>query len=249
MNWQVRIEARLGQLRLAVDVSGGAGPIVVIGGNGAGKTSLLRLIAGAHRPSSGRISVGARTLFDAERGVDLPPEHRRVAYVPQGYGLFPHLSALDNAAFGRSPGGATDRATRRREALELLEQLDCAHLAKRMPSGLSGGERQRVALARALFVDPDLLLLDEPLSALDASARRSVRRFLAEHLMRRGRPSIVVTHDVRDVLAFDAPVWVLEAGRVLQRGSAAELQAAPASAFVAEFFDAALALPSRLRSA
>lgn len=237
MSWQVSVKLRLGALHLDVELDGGAVPVALVGPNGAGKTTLLRAIAGAHRPDSGHIEVNGQCLFDGARDHHLAPEARRVGYVPQGFGLFPHLRVIDNVAFGllsRAPRLA--RAERRQTALAKLAEMDCAALADRWPSTLSGGEKQRVALARTLVVDPQLLLLDEPLSALDAVARRALRTYLAEHLAARAIPAIVVTHDVRDVLALDAQVCAIEEGRVVQRGTAAHLAAAPATAFVAEFF-------------
>ncbi len=234
--WRAEIHARAGALALDVALEGGVGPLAVVGPNGSGKTTLLRAIAGAHRPVDGSVVVDGVTLFDSGVGVDLPIEERAVGYVPQGYGLFPHLSVLDNVAFGLSTGaGRTPAAERAFAARAMLEELECAHLERRMPARLSGGEQQRVALARALVIEPRLLLLDEPLAALDATARRSVRGFLATKLRALGRPSIVVTHDVRDVLALDAEVCVLETGRVVQRGRVPELRADPTSDFVAEF--------------
>ncbi|MEL6349864.1 MAG: ATP-binding cassette domain-containing protein [Myxococcota bacterium] len=229
MSWQVQLRMRRGDLFLNVELDGDMQSTAIIGPNGAGKSTVLRTIAGAIRPDFGRIRVGERLLLDTASGVFAPPEVRQIGYVPQGHGLFPHLSVVDNVAFGR-PG---DRAA----ALETLSGLGCAHLAERMPAGLSGGERQRVALARALMVAPQLLLLDEPLAALDATARRRTRRFLAAHLRRQSVPAIVVTHDVRDVVALDAVVIAIEGGRVVQRGPAALLRQAPATPFVAEFFD------------
>ena len=240
MRWSVRIQASPGAFDLDARVEGGAAPVVLIGPNGSGKTTLLRVIAGAHRPRSGRILLGQRVLFDSETGVSVAPEERRVGYVPQGYGLFPHLTVLDNVAFGLS-GGARRRPVpeRRRIAAALLADIECAHLAPRRPATLSGGETQRVALARALLPEPEMLLLDEPLAALDVAARRGLRAYLARHLAKRARPAIVVTHDPRDVLALGSPeVHALEKGRVVQHGPPRNLAAHPATEFVAEFFGA-----------
>ena len=234
MSWQVKICLQLGALALDVDLLGDDTPVALVGSNGSGKTTLLRTIAGAHRPAAGQIRLGDQLLFDSDSGVDLAPEQRQVGYVPQGYALFPQLSVLDNVAFGWL--GRASRIARRDAAAELLEQLECAHLAQRNPGALSGGEQQRVALARALITEPRILLLDEPLAALDAPARRTMRAYLARHLARRGGPAMVVTHDVRDVLALDAKVFVLDSGRVIQHGSAESLAAQPATDFVAEFF-------------
>jgi ABC-type sulfate/molybdate transport systems ATPase subunit len=182
--------------------------------------------------------VGERVLFDAAQNVDLPPEARRVGYVPQGYALFPHLSAVDNVSFGLASRPHFRPAhARREEALRWLAELGSGGLAERFPHELSGGEQQRVALARALILEPDVLLLDEPLAALDTTSRRTMRAFLAGHLQRRARPALVVSHDVKDVLALGGQVAVLENGRVVQRGSAQELARRPNTAFVAELFE------------
>ncbi|MEZ4436086.1 MAG: ATP-binding cassette domain-containing protein [bacterium] len=220
-------------LRLQVphlDVAFEATSAVIIGPNGAGKSTLLRLIAGAPLGAQGRVVLDGRVLFDSAAGIDLPPEARQIGYVPQGYGLFPHLTVRGNVAFG-VPG---DRATRRAAADAALTAADAAELADRRPATLSGGERQRVAIARALAAAPAALLLDEPLAALDVAARRATRARLAAVLA--GRSSLVVTHDARDVAALGGEVIVLAAGRILQRGPAAALAAAPADPFVAEFF-------------
>src|SRR5690606_10601889 len=151
----------------------------------------------ALKPDRGEIVVGDTVLFSASLGIDVGIEQRSIGYVPQGYGLFPHLNVVDNVAFGlagRAPRRA--RGERRAVAMQLLTALDCAQLAPRSPARLSGGEQQRVALARALVIEPRMLLLDEPLAALDATSRRAVRAFLAERLAAFAAPSIVVTHDV-----------------------------------------------------
>ncbi|MAW76181.1 MAG: ABC transporter ATP-binding protein [Planctomycetota bacterium] len=237
MSWQLSIRLRLGDLDLDVEMEGASTPVALVGPNGSGKTTLLRTIAGAHHPDSGRIVVGGRALFDSEKGIHLAPNERRVGYVPQGYGLFPHLRVADNVAFGTRTQPQLSRQDRRTIALETLEQLGAVRLADRWPSTLSGGEQQTVALARTLVIDPQLLLLDEPLAALDASARRALRAHLAQHLAERSIPSIVITHDVRDVRALGATVNVIEKGKIIQRGSAHELTEQPATEFVAEFFD------------
>jgi ABC-type sulfate/molybdate transport systems ATPase subunit len=236
VSWQVAIRLRLGTLDLDVDLRGDETPVVIIGPNGSGKTTLLRTIAGAHRADAGTIRVKEDTLFDAETGVDLPPERRGVGYVPQGYGLFPHLSVLDNVAFSWVARGVR-RAARRQAALRLMERMGCAHLAGRSPAKLSGGEQQRVALARALTAEPRMLLLDEPLAALDAPSRRQIRAYLAEHLTERRGPALVVSHEARDVHALGAFVYAIEGGRVVQSGTAGALASAPATEFVAAFFE------------
>ena len=237
MSWRVQIRASIGALQLDVDLEGDKRPVALVGPNGSGKTSLLRLIAGAHRPETAEISVGERVFFSSSQGVDLAIEERRIGYVPQGYGLFPHLTVIENVAFGLSTSNHHKTPEHRRQiALDMLTELDCAALADRKPGRLSGGEQQRVALARALVIEPVLLLLDEPFAAMDATSRRQLRARLGEGLHANGRPSIVVTHDVRDVIALGASVCVLEAGRIVQRGSVEALRAAPCSDFVAEFF-------------
>jgi ABC-type sulfate/molybdate transport systems ATPase subunit len=244
VSWEVRVRLRLGELRLDAELGGDQRPVVLAGPNGSGKTTLLRAIAGARRPDEGLIRVGKRVLFDSGRAVDLPPEQRAVGYVPQGYGLFPHLDVRDNVAFGLlASAGGGDAGVRRARAGEMLERLGCQQLGRRTPRELSGGERQRVALARALMADPEILLLDEPLAALDAIARRQLRVFLADHLRALGRPTLVVTHDVRDARALGADIAVLEGGRVVQHGPIAEVAANPATEFAAEFFGLEPVLP------
>jgi ABC-type sulfate/molybdate transport systems ATPase subunit len=244
MTFRAHVECRLGHLGLDVTLSSDPGPLVLVGPNGAGKTTLLRLIAGARRPDRGRIEIDAVTCFDSERGIDLPCEARDVGYVPQGLGLFEHLRVGDNVGFGLSVGRRrVSAAERQRDVHAMLDELECAHLAERFPSELSGGERQRVALARALVIRPRILLLDEPLAAMDTTARRRLRGFLAERLRSHGTPSVLVTHDVRDAIAVGGTVVVLEAGRVVQEGRVAELAAAPANDFVAELTGADLVAP------
>lgn len=239
--WTIATRAELGPMRIDVELEGGPDPVALIGPNASGKTSILRIMAGLLRPAHAEVVVGERTLCSTRGGVDLPAHERRIGYVPQGSGLFPNLCALDNVAFGLSVRRPRKpRAERRRLALATMRQLGCAHLAERWPGELSGGERQRVAVARALAIRPSLLLLDEPLAALDATARRSVRAFIALHLREAACPSILVTHEPRDVLALDATIIALEAGRIVQRGTFNELSDAPATAFVEAFVHGAM---------
>jgi ABC-type sulfate/molybdate transport systems ATPase subunit len=208
--------------RLTLALGVGAGTLAVVGPSGSGKSSLLRAIAGLERPAGGRIALDGRVLFDAERRIDLPPERRSVGLVFQEYALFPHMSVLDNVGFGG-----------RGRARELLGRLGIDHLADARPGALSGGERQRVALARALARGPGLLLLDEPMAALDPHTRAGVRGELRALLAELGLPTLLVTHDFDDALALADRVVVIAAGRAVQTGTPTELIAAPADAFVA----------------
>jgi len=209
----------------AVDLSLGVGDEVValVGPSGAGKTTILRAVAGLHRPDRGRIACAGEPWFDAAARVDLAPEQRSVGYVPQHHALFPHLTVARNVAFS---GAAAD------EVAGLLARLRIDHLAGERPARLSGGERQRVALARALGRRPRVLLLDEPLAALDAHTRRVVRDELAGELRALGIPALLVTHDFTDATALADRVAVIVEGRLRQLATPAELVAAPADRFV-----------------
>jgi molybdate transport system ATP-binding protein len=214
------------ELTLALDV---ARTVALVGPSGAGKTSVLRAIAGLAHPSAGRIELEDETWLDVERGIDLRPEERRVGLVFQEYALFPHMDVRANVAYG-----GRDRVD------ELLERFHIGHLANVRPGTLSGGERQRVALARALARDPDVLLLDEPLSALDAHTKSQVRGELSELLHGLDLPTLLVTHDYEDAAALADEVGVIVAGNLRQLAAPAELVARPRDAFVASFTGANL---------
>jgi ABC-type sulfate/molybdate transport systems ATPase subunit len=225
--------ARLGALELDVALSVRAGECLALAGpSGAGKTSVLRIAAGLVRPERGLVEANGETWLDTERGVDVPPERRRCGYVFQEYALFPHLSAWQNVAY---PLRGMPRAERRERALELLGRFGLRELADARPRTLSGGERQRVAVARALARRPAVLLLDEPLSALDARTRASASRELAAVLRDVEVPAVLVTHDFAEAAQLGDRVGVIDAGRVVQEGTPSELAAAPRSAFVADF--------------
>ena len=210
---------------LEVQLSLGPGPTALVGPNGAGKSTLLRAILGAVPVRRGRIVLDGHVLLDTDRGISVPTEERRVAWVPQEYALFPHLTVQENVAFG-VPGPA-----RHARADALIGQLGLEALRSRRPGALSGGERQKVALARALATEPRALLLDEPLAALDADTREATRTLLAETLHRLAIPSMVVTHEMRDVLALQGSVVLLEGGRVRSTGTLDLFRAAPPSEF------------------
>jgi molybdate transport system ATP-binding protein len=216
----VRFARRRFDLRIELKV--GDETCAVIGPSGSGKTTLLRLVAGLDHPDDGRIVCGSQTWFDGARGVRRRPEERRVGYVPQDYGLFPHLTVAANVAFAA-----------RRARPDLLDQLRIAALADARPGEISGGERQRVALARALARDPQILLLDEPLAALDAATRDHVRAELRDILADLGVPTLLVTHAFEDANALAGRCIVLDAGRVVQSGTPVEVRSGPASPVVA----------------
>jgi molybdate transport system ATP-binding protein len=219
---ELSVPLRSFELALALEVEDET--LALVGPSGAGKTTVLRAVAGLVRSARGRIELGGETLFDSERRIDRPPEQRRVGLVFQEYALFPHLSVERNVAFGG-----------RERAAELLERFRISHLARARPAELSGGERQRVAVARALARDPAVLLLDEPMAALDAHTRAAVRAELQELLRELALPTILVTHDFEDAAALADRVGVISEGKVLQLGTPDELIAAPSDAFVASF--------------
>lgn len=225
MSLEARLRVTRGTFDLHLDLDASPGrTLALVGPNGAGKSTALGAIAGLY-DNSGTIRVGDRCLD----GVAV--EERRVGYVFQDYLLFPHLTVLDNVAFGpRSLGQG--RGASRDTARAWLDRLDLGALASRRPAQLSGGQAQRVALARALAVDPEVLLLDEPLAALDAELRPDVRAELAAHLAAWGGITIIVTHALPDVTALAHDIVVVERGGATQRGTLAELQRAPATTYV-----------------
>jgi molybdate transport system ATP-binding protein len=228
------VRLQLGALDLDVEVEAGEGDVVaLVGPNGAGKTTFLRCVAGLQPVDDGRITVDGRVLDDPADGTWVPPARRDVAVVFQDHLLFPRLTARDNVAFGLRAHGAS-KAVARAAAGEWLERVGLGDHADSRPRTLSGGQSQRVALARALAVEPRVLLLDEPLAALDVQARTHVRGELARHLATFRGARLLVTHDLADAVALADRLVVMERGRVTQRGTADELRAAPATDYVAD---------------
>ncbi len=232
MSERLQVELRLQVPGFALDVAwtAGEGVAVLFGPSGAGKTLTLQCLAGLTRPQAGRVVLDGQVLFDSAAGIDLPPQQRRVGYVFQGYALFPHLSVAENLAFGLRH---RPRAERARRTAAMIERLDLGPLERRYPRELSGGQKQRVALGRALATEPALLLLDEPLSALDLPLRRTLRDELRIILTEWKIPAVLVTHDLAEAYHLGDRVIVYEQGRVRQAGPRGELLWRPASESVA----------------
>ena len=229
----VSVDAEVAEraVHLTIDVMAGR-VLAVLGANGSGKSTLLGLLSGLVRPSAGTVELGGRTVVDVGARVDVPPHRRDVGLLAQDPLLFPHLSVLENVAFGpRSHGARPGEA--RRIARERLTDVGALEFAGRMPEELSGGQQQRVALARALATAPRLLLLDEPLAALDVDVAARIRRLLARTLRDGERTVVLVTHDLLDVVALADDVVALDAGRVVESGPALELLRHPRTPFLA----------------
>ncbi len=231
----VSLARRLGEFTLecTLDVPAAA-TLVLVGESGSGKTTLLRLIAGLEPPDHGTLTLAGRTLYDGTAGRTVPAWRRDIGVVFQDYALFPHLTVAANVAFGLRAAGRSARDAEAR-ARDALARLGIDALAARRPDQLSGGQQQRVALARALALEPQLLLLDEPLAALDLATRRTVRVELARLLHALPCTTIVVTHSPTEALLFGDEVAVIEAGRIRQRGTREDLLRHPRSSYVAEF--------------
>jgi len=212
------------------ELESGAGQIMALfGPSGSGKTTILRCLAGLERPQHGFIRFDAETWFDSAKHVHLPPQRRQLGYVSQEYGLFPHLTVEQNIRFGMHPAAVDGRG----RVQALLDRVRLAAMGGRFPSQLSGGERQRVALARVLARNPRLILLDEPLAALDLPLRDPMRHELRTFLRSLDVPSVIVTHDRVDALAIADRMLVLSGGRIRQIGSVHEVFSRPADVAVA----------------
>ena len=230
MALSLEVKKKLPGFTLDVAWEAGDEVVTLFGPSGAGKTLTLQCLAGLIRPDAGRIVVNGTVFFDDARGVDMPTQRRRLGYVFQGYALFPHLSVRDNVAYGLRDLPA---AARRQRTQEVLERLGLVDLGARQPRELSGGQQQRVALGRALAPDPALLLLDEPLSALDLPLRQSLRDDLRRILAEWGTAAVLVTHDFTEAYRLGDRIVVYENGRVIQAAPRAELLWQPASERVA----------------
>jgi molybdate transport system ATP-binding protein len=234
MSLVARIELRLGTLELDVDLRVATNEVAaVLGPNGAGKTTLFRALSGLLTMDRGRIELDGQVLDDPEAGIHVETSDRPIGVVFQDYLLFAHMSALDNVAFGLRARGMP-RKDARASAARWLDRVGLAQFAGAKPRALSGGQAQRVALARAMATEPKLLLLDEPLAALDAAARVSMRSELRTQLARFPGTRLIVTHDPLDAMVLAERLIVLEHGRITHDGNAAQLTARPRSRYVAE---------------
>ena len=225
----LRIDATINDRDVEVSLEVAPGEIVaILGPNGAGKSTMLAAIAGVLRPDAGRATLDDEVLFDLGADMWRPAYARRTALLAQDPLLFPHLSVVDNVAFGPRSAGRT-RSQSRADALTWLDAVDAAELEDRRPSELSGGQAQRIAVARALAAEPRLLLLDEPMAALDVTVVPAMRQMLKRVLA--GRSAIIVTHDVLDALLLADRVVVMEGGRIVEAGPTREVLERPRSTF------------------
>lgn len=238
---ELELRAVVADRKMDVEFSVSAGEVLaVLGPNGAGKSTALHVIAGLVRPDAGLVRLGGRVLTDTVSGVQVPTHDRRVGLLLQNPLLFPHLSVAANVAFGprsrpkrsrRFRSGRASRSAERASALRWLHEVDAEQLADRKPRQLSGGQAQRVAIARALAAEPDVLLLDEPLSGLDVSAAAAIRGVLRSVVATSGCAVILVTHDLLDVFGLADRALVMESGAISEIGAVADVLGAPRSHF------------------
>ncbi|HEX6136082.1 MAG TPA: ABC transporter ATP-binding protein [Casimicrobiaceae bacterium] len=219
--------------------------VSLLGPSGSGKTTLLRAVAGLEVPREGTIRIGDKVVFDGARRIDVPAERRNLGLVFQSYALWPHKSVFDNVAYGLKLRNVSGTEVEGRVDAALA-QLSLDHLAERYPHQLSGGQQQRVALARALVYNPPVILLDEPLSNLDAKLREEARAWLRELIVRLQLSALCVTHDQGEALAMSDRILLLNGGRIEQQGTPQQMYSAPETLFTADFMGSNNRLPGRV---
>jgi iron(III) transport system ATP-binding protein len=238
----------LGQAHIlqGVSLTAERGKIVaLLGPSGCGKTTLLRSLAGLERPEGGRIEISGQAAFDADAGIWVPPEQRGIGFVFQSYALWPHRTVFENVAFGLRLR-KVDKAETERRVTGTLEKLGLAQLRDRYPDQLSGGQQQRVAICRSLVYEPSVLLLDEPLSNLDAKLREEARFWIRQLILDLGICAVIVTHDQGEALSVADRVLLMKAGKVVQDGSPKQLYEDPADLYAAEFLGTNITLRGRV---
>jgi iron(III) transport system ATP-binding protein len=219
--------------------------VALLGPSGSGKTTLLRAVAGLESPRAGNINIGERRVFDGDGKLELPAEDRNLGLVFQSYALWPHKTVFDNVAYGLKLRKATSRDIESK-VNEVLAQLGLGHLGQRFPHQLSGGQQQRVAIARALVYNPPVILLDEPLSNLDAKLREEARAFLRELIVRLGLSALMVTHDQAEAMAISDRILLLNNGKIEQQGTPQQMYETPDTLFTAEFMGSNNRLPAQV---
>ncbi|UTY58494.1 ABC transporter ATP-binding protein [Massilia sp. erpn] len=219
--------------------------VALLGPSGSGKTTLLRAVAGLESPKQGCIDIGERRVFDGERNYEMPAEQRNLGLVFQSYALWPHKTVAENVAYGLKLRRMASAEIAQRVS-EVLKQLGLGHLGERYPHQLSGGQQQRVAIARALVYNPPVILLDEPLSNLDAKLREEARAFLRELIVRLGLSALMVTHDQDEAMAISDRILLLNNGRIEQQGTPQSMYETPDTLFTAEFMGSNNRLPAKL---
>jgi iron(III) transport system ATP-binding protein len=219
--------------------------VALLGPSGSGKTTLLRAVAGLESPKSGTIDIGERRVFDGSKSLELPAEARNLGLVFQSYALWPHKTVFDNVAYGLKLRKLAARDIEPK-VREVLAQLGLGHLGERFPHQLSGGQQQRVAIARALVYNPPVILLDEPLSNLDAKLREEARAFLRELIVRLGLSALMVTHDQAEAMAISDRILLLNNGKIEQQGTPQSMYESPDTLFTAEFMGSNNRLPARV---
>ncbi|MEP6607589.1 MAG: ABC transporter ATP-binding protein [Burkholderiaceae bacterium] len=219
--------------------------VALLGASGSGKTTVLRSVAGLEQPSRGKIAIGDAVLFDSDAGVDMPVEKRNLGLVFQSYALWPHRTVFENVAYGLRLRDMTASEIEQR-VTQALTNLGLGALAKRLPHQLSGGQQQRVAIARALVYNPPVVLMDEPLSNLDAKLREEARAWLRELIVSLGLSALVVTHDQTEAMAMSDKILLLNFGKIEQQGTPEDMYNRPQTQFTAEFMGSNNHLPGQI---
>ncbi|CAN7186562.1 ABC transporter ATP-binding protein [Pseudoduganella sp. LjRoot289] len=219
--------------------------VALLGPSGSGKTTLLRAVAGLESPKLGTISIGSRNVFDGAKAFEMPAEQRNLGLVFQSYALWPHKTVFDNVAYGLKLRKMGTSEIKER-VMEVLKQLGLGHLGERYPHQMSGGQQQRVAIARALVYNPPVILLDEPLSNLDAKLREEARAFLRELIVRLGLSALMVTHDQAEAMAISDRILLLNNGKIEQQGTPQSMYETPETLFTAEFMGSNNRLPGKV---